>query len=142
NVTAIRLHLITGPTNVSTNTVRHDWIALGRPSPGASAAALQEERTARIAGDAAEALQRTTLAAQMRGSYTGNDLAALTNGLVYQERQARVTADSAMASDITALDARLDTAEGAISAQASAVSSLTTRVTAAEGSISSQADSI
>lgn len=140
NITGITLYLFTAQT--ATDYVEFDWIAVGRPSPGASAAALQEERTARIAGDAAEATQRTTLASQMRGNYTGSDINALTSGLLYSERQARTTADSAMASDITALDARLDDAESDIGLQASAVADLTTRVTAVEGVNTSQASSI
>lgn len=48
-----------------------DWIAVGRPTPGAGMAALQEEKAARVDADAAEAASRNTLAVQMRGSYEG-----------------------------------------------------------------------
>jgi hypothetical protein len=67
--------------------------------------ALQEEQTARIAGDAAEATARQTLATQLRGSYTGTDPSALTTGLVFNERQARIAADGVIASDVSALSA-------------------------------------
>jgi predicted phage tail protein/uncharacterized coiled-coil protein SlyX len=140
-VTNIRLYLFTDIT-AGTAYYAHDWIAIGRPSPGASAAALQQEATARIAGDAAEATQRTTLATQMRGAYTGTDIASVSSGLMYSERQARVTADSALASDITVLDSRLDIAEGNITSQASAITALDTRVTSVEGVNTSQASAI
>ena len=44
----------------SKNYVQIDWIAVGRPTPGAGMAALQAERTARANADAAEAANRTT----------------------------------------------------------------------------------
>ena len=66
-------------------------------------AAVETESTARIAGDAAEAAARQTLATQFRGAYTGTDITQVTTGLAYSERTARTTADSAIASDVTAL---------------------------------------
>jgi hypothetical protein len=68
-------------------------------------AALQEEQTARINADTAEATQRTTLATQMRGSYTGTDITQVTTGLVYEERQARSSADSALSTQINVVSA-------------------------------------
>lgn len=142
---------------------RIDWIAIGRPTPGASVAALQEEASARITADAAEVTQRTLLAAQMRGDYTGTDPASLTSGLVFNERTLRIAAESALAADITALEARVDDAEsditsqanaidvlearadsieGVNSAQGTAITSLTARITTAEGQITSQASAL
>ena len=137
-----RLRFVLGGAQSATDYFLIDWVAVGRPSPGASVAALQDEATARVNGDAAEATQRTTLATQMRGSYTGTDIAALTSGLLYNERVARSTADSAMVSNITALDTRLTSAEGVNTSQATAISNLTTRVTSAEGTITSHSSSI
>jgi hypothetical protein len=74
----------------------------------ATIAALQAEQTARADGDSAQTTARETLAAQLRGSYTGNDINALTTGLVYSERQARVTADSAISSSVTALSTQVN----------------------------------
>jgi predicted phage tail protein len=71
----------------------------------ANAAAISAEATARANGDTAEASARNTLATQMRGSYTGNDINALTTGLIYAERVARSNADSAMSSQIASLSA-------------------------------------
>lgn len=66
-------------------------------------AAVQEEQTARIAGDQAEATSRETLAAQLRGTYTGTDLNLVTTGLIYSERTARASEDAAIASSVSAL---------------------------------------
>ena len=82
--------------------------------------AANNERTDRIAdvaiaktelytdiqqGLSAEAGERTLLAAQLRGGYTGNDLNAVSTGLLYQERIARATQDTALALQITLLAA-------------------------------------
>lgn len=85
-----------------------DWFAIGRPTPGAGMAALQEEKTARVNADAAEATNRNTLAVQLRGSYEGNDLTKLASGLIYQEQQARVTADKAEATSRQSLETKLN----------------------------------
>ena len=74
----------------------------------ATIAALQTEQTARAAGDSAQATARETLAAQLRGSYTGTDVTQLTTGLVYSERQARVSADSAIASNVSVLSTQVN----------------------------------
>lgn len=58
-----------------------------------------------IAGLSAEAAQRTLLAAQIHGGYGGNDINAVTTGLLYQERTARATQDEALALQITLLAA-------------------------------------
>ena len=58
-------------------------------------AVVQEEQTARAAADAAEAASRETLAVQMRGVYTGTDVNSVTTGLIYSERQARISAQDA-----------------------------------------------
>lgn len=128
-VTQIRLFLFRGPL---TPTVywEHDWVSIGRPSPGASAAALQTEREARISGDAAQATARETLAAQMRGNYTGTDAAGVTSGLVFSERQARVSADAAIASDVSSLQARMPTGSGKVATEASVTAEATARASA------------
>lgn len=56
-------------------------------------------------GIAAEAAQRTTLAAQLRGGYTGNDLTQVTSGLFYQEAFTRASAINALSQQITLLSA-------------------------------------
>ncbi len=92
----------------ATNYYLIDWVALGRPTPGAGMAALQAETTARVQGDQAEATARETLAAQIRGGYTGDDPSKLASGLLYNERQARITAQQAEVTARTALEATVN----------------------------------
>ncbi|EPK1396672.1 phage tail tip fiber protein [Klebsiella pneumoniae] len=82
----------------SDNYLLFDWIAVGRPTPGAGMAALQEEQQARANADTAEAQARSTLAAQIRGSSESGNLDDIRSGLIYQEKNARITADAAEAS--------------------------------------------
>ena len=85
-------------------------------------AAVQEEQTARAAADAAEATSRETLATQLRGAYLGSDPTLLSTGLVYNERQARITAEGVIASSVSALSSTVSnnysTLNAAISSEA------------------------
>lgn len=137
NTNKIRLDLTSEQT--AENYFLIDWVAIGRPAPGASTAALQEEAVARVSGDAAEAAARTTLATQLRGSYTGNNVNEVASGLIYEERVARSDADGVLNTAILGLDSRLDDAEGDIVANANAVSLLETRVSANEDELEAQA---
>jgi len=116
-VDAIRLQL--GSAQTVANYYLIDYIAVGRPQPGASVALVQEETQARITADAAEALQRNTLAVQMRGSYTGTDPLQLTAGLAYEELKARVAADSAQVQRISTMEARMPAGAGSLATAAS-----------------------
>lgn len=80
----------------------------------------------------AEAAARLDLGVQVEGNTAS----------IIGEQVARASADSALASDITALQASLTTTSGEVAANASAVSALDVRVTSAEGSIASQASDI
>lgn len=91
-----------------TNNLLIDWIAVGRPTPGAGMAALQDEKSARVDADAAEAANRNALAVQMRGSYEGNDLSKVGSGLIFQEQLARVTADKAEATARQSLETKVN----------------------------------
>lgn len=113
---AIRLAL-TGAQTASAY-IEYDWIAVGRPSPGASVAMVQQESEARTAALAAEAGQRNTLAVQMRGDYPGNDPAKLTGGLAYNEMRARVGADEALSQRQSAVEVRLPAGTGALASEA------------------------
>ena len=62
--------------------------------------------------------------------------------LVVAEQTARANADAALASDLSAANARIDLQDSAIAGNASSISSLDSRVTVNEGTISSQASSI
>lgn len=116
-VDAIRLQL--GAAQTVANYYLIDYIAVGRPQPGASVALVQEETQARITAVAAEALQRNTLAVQMRGNYTGTDPLQLTAGLAYEEFKARVAADSAQVQRISTMEARMPVGTGSLATAAS-----------------------
>jgi len=113
-----------------------DWVAIGRPTPGASVALVQEETQARITALAAEASQRNTLAVQMRGNYTGNDLAGVTQGFIADERTARVTADSAQVARISTMEARMPAGSGKVATEASVTSEAQARVSGDEANAS------
>ncbi len=98
----------------ATNYFLIDWVALGRPTPGAGMAALQAETTARVQGDQAEATARETLAAQIRGGYAGDDPSKLASGLLYTERQARITAQEAEVRARTALESTVNANKAAV----------------------------
>ena len=121
NIDRIRLDL-TNQQDAS-NFIEFDWIAVGRPAPGASTAALQDVRSTLSNALTAEAQARSTLAAQMRGSYEGTDLEKVTSGLLYQEKTARVTAISAEVKARESLQTQFNDNKAAVSGE---LSSLTT----------------
>ncbi|EPU1599440.1 TipJ family phage tail tip protein [Klebsiella pneumoniae] len=121
NIDRIRLDL-TNQQDAS-NFIEFDWIAVGRPAPGASTAALQDVRSTLSNALTAEAQARSTLAAQMRGSYDGSDLEKVTSGLLYQEKTARVTAISAEVKARESLQTQFNDNKAAVSGE---LSSLTT----------------
>ena len=121
NIDRIRLDL-TNQQDTS-NFIEFDWIAVGRPAPGASTAALQDVRSTLSNALTAEAQARSTLAAQMRGSYDGSDLEKVTSGLLYQEKTARVTAISAEVKARESLQTQFNDNKAAVSGE---LSSLTT----------------
>ncbi|HCA9694921.1 TPA: carbohydrate binding domain-containing protein [Klebsiella pneumoniae] len=125
NIDRIRLDL-TNQQDAS-NFIEFDWIAVGRPAPGASTAALQDVRSTLSNALTAEAQARNTLAAQMRGSYDGSDLEKVTSGLLYQEKTARVTAISAEVKARESLQTQFNDNKAAVSGE---LSSLTTEQSA------------
>ncbi|MEL2243004.1 DUF1983 domain-containing protein [Leclercia adecarboxylata] len=98
----------------ATNYYLIDWVAVGRPTPGAGMAALQQETTARVTGDQAESTARETLAAQIRGGYTGDDPSKLASGLLYTERQARITAQEAEVTERKKLESTVNTNQASV----------------------------
>jgi uncharacterized protein YjbI with pentapeptide repeats len=86
-----------------------DYASLG--DAVAAHAVTLDEHTTRItaneSGLVSEANSRNTLATQLRGTYTGTDVAALSSGLVHSERQARVTAVAAEATSRNTLQTKL-----------------------------------
>lgn len=104
-VTIDRIRIDLSSAQTATNYFEIDWVAIGRPSPGASSAQLLEEQEARILADFAEATARETLSTSLVGQDdpTGLTLASLTSGLLYEERQARSTQDSSIVSSVSSL---------------------------------------
>ncbi|HDT6520776.1 TPA: DUF1983 domain-containing protein [Klebsiella aerogenes] len=80
-----------------------DWLAVGRPTPGASQAQIQDLKTAMTAADSAEALARNQLAVQLRGNEEGTDPNKLVSGLIFEERKIRVTAEKAIGTRVDTL---------------------------------------
>jgi len=80
--------------NLPTNTTY--WLKIGDyTSLGDAVAAHTVEINTLTTNLGAETTARESLAAQMRGSYAGTDLASVTSGLIFSERTARTTAVSA-----------------------------------------------
>ncbi|MFT4076840.1 MAG: hypothetical protein QM647_15045 [Asticcacaulis sp.] len=90
----------------------------------------------------AEITSRETLAAQLRGTYTGTDPSALSQGLVYNEKQARVSGDAANASSITALSSTVTALQGTVSGNSTAITALQTTVTNQGTSITANSNAI
>lgn len=125
-VDAVRLQF--GDEQAVANYFMVDWVAIGRPTPGAGVALVQEEARARVAGDVAEASKRETLAAQLRGDYEGTDLSQVATGLFAAERDARVSADEASATAIEILQARMPVGDGPLATEASVTEERQARV--------------
>ncbi|WP_259655205.1 carbohydrate binding domain-containing protein [Klebsiella pneumoniae] len=141
-----RLRLDFSSNQDANNYFMVDWLAVGRPTPGASQAQIQDLKTAMTAADSAEAAARNTLAVQLRGNYEGTDPAQLVTGIIYNERKTRVTAEQAIASDVNTLRTgynankavvtqRLDTLTSENQSQAAALTQLQTDLTNANGKI-------
>lgn len=116
-VDAVRLQF--GDEQAVANYFMVDWVAIGRPTPGAGVALVQEEARARVSGDVAEASKRETLAAQLRGDYEGTDLSQVATGLFAAERDARVSADEAVVEAVELLQARMPLGDGPLATEAS-----------------------
>ncbi|WFG37992.1 hypothetical protein 20Sep420_00108 [Pseudomonas phage 20Sep420] len=124
-----------------TNSIEFDWIAIGRPTPGASVAMVQEEAQARIAADTTEALKRETLGVQMRGDYEGSDVAGVQQGLIASEKNARIDGDRVNAQAIQALTARMPAGNGKVASEAS-VTQLQQAMVSADEALGQRIDSL
>lgn len=105
-------------------------------------AAVSLEADARADGDAAEAGERAVLATQLRGGYTGTDLASVTSGLVFSERQARAAVDSAHADRLDLLESSVDNPATGLLARASVLEARTTDVTSGNTALATRATSL
>ncbi len=90
--------------NLPTNTTY--WLKIGDYSSLADVVAAHTAEIATLTTDlGGEVTARETLATQMRGTYTGTDLASVTSGLIFSERTARTTADEGLATSISTVSA-------------------------------------
>ena len=95
---------ITSTGNLPTNSTY--WLKIGDYSSLADVVAAHTAEIAILTTDlGGEVTAREALATQMRGTYTGTDVASVTTGLVFSERTARTTADSGLASSIASVSA-------------------------------------
>ena len=151
--TVRRLRLDFSTNQDANNYYAIDWMAVGRPTPGASQAQVQDLRTAMTAADSAEAAARNTLAVQLRGNYDGTDPSKLVTGIIFNERQTRVTAEQAIASDVNTLRTdynankasvtqRLDTLTSENQSQAQALTQLQSGLSTANGKITANSNAI
>lgn len=99
----LRLDFSQGGVADADNYYAVDWLAVGRPTPGASQAQIQDLKTAMTAADSAEALARNQLAVQLRGNEEGTNPDKLVSGLIFEERKIRVTAEKAIGSRVDTL---------------------------------------
>lgn len=72
---------------------------------------------------------RSLLASQMRGDYTGTDLASISSGLLYDEKYARTTSDSALATSISTLSTTVSGHTTSISTNTSSINGIRGRYT-------------
>ena len=86
-----------------------------------------------------EIVDRTALATQFRGNYTGNDITQLTSGLLYQESITRSSADSALTSQFNSLSATVTSNQNTLS---SAITSEATTRATADTSLSTRIDTL
>ncbi|MGG7750121.1 carbohydrate binding domain-containing protein [Klebsiella aerogenes] len=99
----LRLDFSQGGAADADNYYAVDWLAVGRPTPGASQAQIQDLKTAMTAANSAEAMERNQLAVQLRGNEEGTDPNKLVSGLLFEERKIRVTAEKAIGSRVDTL---------------------------------------
>lgn len=152
-----RIRIDLSDAQTATDYMEIDWVAVGRPSPGASSAQLLVEQTARIDADSALTTSYTTLNAQVNHVTTGLPAA---HAAVVTEASARASADSALTTSFNTLNAQVNHATtglpaafaaiddeataraSAIDAEAATRELLAARVTDAEADIVTNAASI
>lgn len=93
-------------TGVEPGTDATKWENIGDYASIGDAVAAHTIRLDSLDDDVgANATSISTLATQVRGSYAGDNLSLVTQGLLFDERTARATADTALASDISTVTA-------------------------------------
>ncbi|WP_417627081.1 hypothetical protein, partial [Pararhodobacter aggregans] len=128
SIDRIRIDLADGAD--ASNYFELDWLAIGRPAPGASSAELLAEQLARLAADEAEAAERLLLAARL----TGVEGVAAGAAEAAEELDTRVTETEggieALSGRTAALEATVDDPTSGLAATAAALETLVSRVEA------------
>jgi hypothetical protein len=139
-----RIRVEVAAANSSANRIDFDWIAVGRPAPGASSADIARIEQAFASADLAEAQARQTLSAFLVGQAdpTGLTLPTLTQGLIFEERQARAAGDAASALLIDGVLADLVDISGGVDALAQAQQTLQADVAFLESEVAINAADI
>nr|AKG47484.1 Fibronectin type III domain protein [Pectobacterium carotovorum] len=111
----------------------------------ANTAAIKKEEQARTTAVSSEASKRESLAAQMRGDYTGTDLTKITTGLIFAEREARVGGDKSEAVERKSMETRfnnsLSTVNKSIESATTAQKAQSGEITAIKNTLNNKADS-
>lgn len=132
--TLTRLTISLGSGNTGPDYYEIDWLAVGRPSPGASSAELNAERTARITADTATATRIDSLETELtntQGSVSANSTAISGLGSTITNLGDSLDSTNSL---ITILNNRVDTLEND-GVNSTIISNLTNRVEATENSI-------
>lgn len=110
-ITGFSLKLASSADNLNYYSI--DWIAVGRPSPGASYSALLDERRARSSRDASLAQSINSLDSKL------NTQVSQLSSSINQELRTLTTATQTNAQQLTALSSELDSVNSNLSAQIS-----------------------
>lgn len=106
--TVKRIRFDLGSAVTTANYYEIDWVAIGRPSPGASSAQLVQEQTARFDGDAVLAQDILDLSAVVNNGTTGVVATANALGTVKTLVEDGVTGLTATASRVGSLESRVN----------------------------------
>lgn len=124
--------------NLPTNTTY--WKKIGDYSSlGDAVAAHTTQISSLNSGLGQEITDRTVLATQLRGGYTGTDVTQLSAGLLYSERQARASADSSLATQISTLSSTVSTNNTTLNA---AISSEATTRASSDSALGTRIDTL
>lgn len=137
----IRLDLVSGADG--SNYVEIDWVAIGRPAPGASSADITAERLARINADGALASDLLALSSRVDDAESG--LTGQADAIEALDARVDVTESGlvAAAGRLDAVEADIADPSTGLGALAGAIDTLTSMVEATEGgAISAQAGAL
>lgn len=132
-INTFSLHLTN--TNTATDYYMLDWAAFGRPTPGASTASVQEERTSRIAGDAANSVAIDSLTTRMNSTEgTLSGVATAISGLE--------TTVSLVQGNMTSQSTQIDSLENTVTSLSSGLTSVSNAISTLTSNVSTQGNQI